>query len=370
MTASSPEYHAPRFCGHCGAALPSNNPRFCIECGKPITYHEPVDQTPLDEPASSGTYEATGITVHLPNARGAQSVVGGTVKLPTAGAAPPGLWFLEELPGLDDTIAIYAPLRAIVGGWSATTSDGWHKRSQAWAQDGTSRSLVRFEVEREWFAAPGAAKNNRLRVRIGAASYADEGRTRRGFRYRIAADPPMEVLEACWIDGNRRAHRDIPVPQIQIMAPPRIRRISDYDEPIQLMHVREAEIWAAEGVVRGVYRLPNAIQQRTLVGRGIPLLEVPGGALFSRLTGTLYQLHRVRMMNPLICKPGAWQMLLTRITTEARGLGLDMEADSMIEWWLDRQGYDAAIFERGAHSYGGGRAVIAFRRSQIVAIQS
>lgn len=352
----------PRFCGQCGAALPPRDARFCVECGSPVDPDAAAPET------AAAFAPATGPTVRLPNARGEQSVVGGTVRLPSSGAIPPGLWFAPEPPGADDIVALYVPLRAVVGGWSATTSDGWRKLGQAWANDGTSRDLVRFEATREWFAAAGCAEDLRLRVRLCASSFAEEGRTRRGFRYRIGTDPPMEVVDAWWVrpDSNRRF--DLPVPQIQLMAPPRVRRVSDYAEPIRQLNGREAELWAAAGQVRGLFRMPDASQQRTLVGRGIPLFEVPDNAVLRFLTGQNAPLHRVQLLNPLVCVAGDWEPLAERIQRNARDLGLDLETDAVIEWWLDRQGYDGALFERGAHPHGGGRMVVAFRRTQIAQI--
>lgn len=364
MSVPVPEKQA-RFCGQCGAVLPPNDPRFCIECGHRVWSPTSAAPRPVEEPRGRA---AVGPTVRLPNARGEQSVVGGTVKLPTSGAVPPGLWLLPNVPGPSDVVAIYAPLHAVVGGWSATTSDGWRKLGQAWAADGTSRELVRFEVEREWFAALGCAEDMRLRVRIGASSFADEGRTRRGFRYRIGADPPMEVIDAYWTDARPRQRRDLPVPEIQIMAPPRVRRVSDYGETILRLNAREAESWSKASAVHGVFRMPEPAQQRTPAGRGIPLFEVPGGTALTALTGMLYRLHRVQMRHPLIVGAGAWVGLRQRIQAEARGLGLDMETDAVIEWWLDRQGHDGAVFERGAHAFAQGRTVVAFRRSQIAEI--
>lgn len=362
---NSSEQSTPRFCGQCGASLPPGQARFCIECGHPVKrFTQASDPAPpvAAQPAS------TGPTVQLSNARTQQLVVGGTAKLPSSGAAPPGLWFASELPGPDDIIAIYAPLRAIVGGWSGLIDHGWEKLGQEWAGDGTSRDLVRFAVERVWFAAPDAAQGMTLHIRINAASHAEEGRTRRGFRYRIGADPPMEVAAAWWVEGDAPRH-DLPVPQIQIMAPPRIPRVSDYDETIRRMNAREAEIWSQQGEVRGMFRIPNATQQRTLVGRGIPLLEVSAIGLWFRLGATLQRLYRVQIFRPITCQKGEWAKLKRRIKKEAAGLGLDMNADAMIEWWLDREGYDGAVLERGAHQYDSGRAVIAFRRSQIVMIE-
>lgn len=352
----------PRFCAFCGADLPPGEPRFCIECGQPVEPIEPGEESALDTPA------ATGPTVRLANARTEQTVIGGTVKLPSSGAAPPGLWFAPELPGPDDIVAVYAPLRAIVGGWSGLIEHGWKKCGQEWADDGTSRMLVRFTVERVWFAAPGAAHNMRLMVQIGAVAHADEGRTRRGFRYRIGADPPMDVAAAWWVEGNAPRF-DLSAPQIQIMAPPRIMRVSDFRETVRRMNAREAETWARQGEVHGLFRMLHSAQQRTPVGRGIPLLEVSPLGAWLRLGGVVGPLYRVQMFRPLVCDAPAWKRLKQRIVREAADLGLDMKTDAIIEWWLDREGYDGAVFERNAHPYGGGRAVIAFRRSQITLIE-
>ncbi len=347
----------PHVCAVCGADLPPGNPRFCIECGQPV-----------EDPVLSEASAATGPTVRLANARTEQAVIGGTVKLPSSGAVPPGLWFAPEPPTAEDIVAIYAPLRAIVGGWSGLIEHGWKKCSEEWAADGTSRTLVRFTVDRIWFAAPGAAQQMRLMVQIGAVAHADEGRTRRGFRYRIGADPPMEVLGAWWIEGNTPRF-DRAVPQIQIMAPPRIGRISDIPEAVRRMNAREAEIWARQGEVHGLFRMPNSAQQRTQVGRGIPLLEVSPLGAWLRLSGAVVRLYRVQMFRPLICDAASWKRLKQRIMQEAADLGLDMNTDAIIEWWLDCEGYDGALFERNAHPYGGGRAAIAFRRSQIALIE-
>lgn len=349
----------PRFCAFCGADLPPGEPRFCIEC------RQPVEQLALSEETVPA---ATGPTVRLANARTEQAVIGGTVKLPSSGAVPPGLWFASELPSPDDVVAVYAPLRAIVGGWSGLIEHGWKKCGQEWAADGTSRTLVRFLVERAWFAAPGAARTMRLMVQIGAVAHADEGRTRRGFRYRIGADPPMDVAAAWWIEGNAPRF-DLPVPQIQIMAPPRVVRVSDVRETVRRMNAREAETWARQGEVHGLFRMPNSAQQRTPVGRGIPLLEVSPLGAWLRLGGAVGRLYRVQLFRPLVCDAVAWKRLRQRIVQEAMDLGLDMNTDAIIEWWLDREGYDGALFERNAHRYGGGRAVIAFRRSQIALIE-
>jgi hypothetical protein len=276
------------------------------------------------------------------------------------------MWLLPEPPAAADVVAIYTPLRAVVDGWSGTTSDGWNKVGQAW--DGSSaQDLVRFEIVREWFAASGAARGLRLHVRIGASSFAEEGRTRRGFRYRIGADPPMEVLESWWIDARgKRVPRA--VPQIQIMAPPRIKRVSDYRETIVRLNTREAELWSQKGIVHGVFRMPDATQQRTPAGRGIPLFDVLGGAALMGITGRLYQLYRVQIQNPLVVRARTWEMLHTQVEADARGLGLDLGTDATIEWWLDRQGYDGTVFERGSHPFAQSRTIVAFRRAHIAAI--
>lgn len=355
------EHHA-RFCGQCGTPLPEGDPQFCIECG-----HQLGQRKRGEVVKASPAYTSTGPTVRLANASGEQAVVGGTVRLPSSGAVPPGLWMSPNPPSPADIVALYVPLHAVVGGWSATTSDGWKKVGQERADTETTRDRVSFTVQRDWFPAAGAAGGLTLRARIWASSLAQEGRTRRGFRYRIGADPPMQVEEAWWIKGQH-AHRDLPVPQIQLMAPPRVKRISDYDEPIQRMNAREADTWARKGVVPGLFRLLDTSQQRTVVGRGLELIEVSSGVLGKLTTLTTAQLYRVQMRNPLNCTRETWATLLTRMRAEADGLGLAMESDAVIEWWLERQGYDGAIFERGAHNRGNARLLIAFRRAQLVEV--
>jgi hypothetical protein len=53
----------------------------------------------------------------------------------------------------------------------------------------------------------------------------------------------------------------------------------------------------------------------------------------------------------------------------ARGLGLDLETDLVVEWWLDRQGHDGVVIEDAQPLYEHRRVVIAFRRSQIARCQ-
>ena len=353
-------------CNRCGALQTLPDARFCMACGQALDTASVPDSLPTSK---SALQPATGATVRLPNARGEQSVVGGTMRLPSSGAIPPSLWWQPHVPGHDDVIAVYVPLRAVVGGWSGAIRDGWRKLDQAWARDGTSRQVVTFVVEREWFAAPDCARNMRLFMRIQARSFADEGHTRYGFRYRIGTDPPLEVVDAWWVEADRQPRRDLPVPQIQVMAPPRVQRVSDYDEKIGAMHPREAELWARQGQIYGLFRLPNTFQQRTPAGRGLPLLELPDGVVWQRLASMFRQIYRVQLHKPLRCHASDWQELQPRMQRDAQGLGLDMETDTVVEWWLDRQGYDSVVFEPPSPQYGRIRTVIAFRRAQIVQLR-
>jgi hypothetical protein len=175
----------------------------------------------------------------------------------------------------------------------------------------------------------------------------------------------MEVADAWWLDPATKARGDRPLPQIQIMAPPRVPRVSDYDESITALPAPDAEAWAREGQVHGLFQLLNAAQQRTPVGRGLPLNEV--GALWFplRLLGRTSPTYRIQAFHPFVCRWGEWRQVQSRMRAEARSLGLDLETDLVIEWWLDRQGHDCVIFEDAKPLYGHQRAVVAFRRSQI-----
>jgi hypothetical protein len=306
--------------------------------------------------------------VQLPNARGEQSVIGGTIKLPTSGAIPPGLWFQDQPPGVDDVIAIYAPLRAVVGGWSGLSGAGWQPSPDGPALAEGTRMIFRFETEREWFPASGYGLGMRLHIRLLAQSDAAEGRTRRGFRYRAHHDAPMEVVAVWWTDPVTRERVERPVPQIQIMAPPRARRISDYDEEIVTMPAADAEAWARQGEIHGRFQLLYDSQQRTPAGRGLPLAEVSAPWLPLRLLGQPAPpaaQYRVQAFRPLIISWKDWRKLQTRIRAEARGLGLDLGTDLVVEWWLDRQGHDCVVFEDAKRQYGHQRVVVAFRRAQI-----
>ncbi|MBC8160882.1 MAG: zinc ribbon domain-containing protein [Roseiflexaceae bacterium] len=357
----------PTFCTSCGEQLPPNDPRFCIVCGAAVRRASVTSAgARLLEPVQA-TAAVTGATVRLANARVEQAVVGGTVRLGTSTAVPPGLWMLDTPPGADRVLAVYAPLRAIVGGWSATTSDGWQKTA-ATPQDGST--LFNFETVREWFPSHGHGQGLRLRVRIRASSGAEEGRTRRGFTYRVGTDAPMEVLDAHWVDAEGR-RCTMPLPDIQLMAPPRVPRVSDYDEAIGWLPPNNAEIWSLAGKIHGQFLLLNAAQQRTPVGRGLLLEQLALSVQVLRFAGfSSNQLYRVLIHNPLVVAIGQWARLQRSMRAEAAKLGLDLGTDAAIEWWLDQQGYDGALFERGAYPDSAARTVVAFRRSQIAAIQA
>ncbi|HEU5086691.1 MAG TPA: zinc ribbon domain-containing protein [Roseiflexaceae bacterium] len=335
-------------CATCGADLPAGA-RFCIECG---------------EPAAAGT-----ATVRLANARVAQSVIGGTIKLPNSGAFPPGIWPHEPLPGEGDVVAVYAPLRAVVKGWSGLVSLGWKQVDRSIPEHAEAGTLYRFECVRDWFGAPGAARGLHLRVRIRALAEAEPGRTRQGFRYRTYHDAPMEVAEAWWHDPHSGRRQDFPVPEIQIMAPPRVARVSDADEQIQIAPRADALAWAREGKFADILHLPRNVQQRTPVGRGL-VLGVAGSAdLFRRLFGSMRDAYVMQVFQPLVINLQAWPRLQQQIQSEAAALGLDMDSDAVVEWGLDRRGHDCVLFEGAYRRYNYERVLIAFRRSQIARVE-
>lgn len=358
---STPEPAPTRLCPHCGADLPPSNPRFCIDCGGAL------DPNGAEEPPAIAIPATTGPTVRLGNARVEQSVIGGTIRLASSGAIPPGLWFQDALPGPEDIVAVYAPLRAVVGGWSGLVGAKWQRSKTAPSAIGT-RTLFRFEAEQVWFPASGYGQGLKLHVRILAQSEADEGRSRRGFRYRAHYDPPMEVDESWWADdAGRRVERA--APQIQLMAPPRIPRVSDYNEAIRWMPAANAEAWARAGQLPGRFQLLNTAQQRTPAGRGLPLADLSARWLPLRLLSRPAQTWCVQALHPLICRLSEWPALEQRIRREARGLGLDMGTDLEVEWWLDRQGHDCVVLEDARRLYGHQRVAIAFRRAQVVACE-
>lgn len=379
----------PKFCRHCGTQLPQTQPRFCIECGGDVTPREVAPAAAPSPPAPLPSRER-GVrprptqkprpapTVRLGNAGVEQSVIGGTVQLPTSGAIPPGLWVLDEPPGAEAVLAIYAPLRAVVGGWSGLIGKGWQADGKQDQPD--RRAIFRFSAAIEWFPAPGCGGGMRLRARIGAESQAKErGRERRGFRYLAHHDSPMTLLEAAWF-GPDGQPRDLPTPQIQIMAPPRVPRFSDFDEQVADLPDAEAEPWSRQGQAPGLWQLYGAAppsQEHTPAGRGVAL--IPVGRIESGLRGLLPQglvnfgsadRFRARVERPYTCELAVWNRQLKKIRAEARDLGMAMEAEPAAEWWLDRNGYDSLILTRAQARYRAERALIAFRRSQIVRVVS
>jgi hypothetical protein len=318
----------------------------------------------VPRPASLST-----ATVRLANATSEQAVVGGTVKLPSAGAIPPGMWFAPDPPGSEQIVAVYAPLRAVKGGWSGLTMHGWRRTERVWAGGSTTRDRLQFAVERVWFAAPGAADGLRLHVRIGAESFAEEGKNRLGFRYKIGRNPPMQVLDAAWRTDGGQLVAGLPMPQIQLMAPPRVARVSDLPEEIHRLGARAAHEWALAGTVHGVFHLLDWNQQRTPLGRGLRLLELPPkGGVSGALDGLLTTRFRVQIHRPLICDASTLAGSLGQAQAAAATFGLDMESDAVIEWWLEREGYDGALLAPDAHAHGDTRMAIVFRRNQIAQV--
>ncbi len=130
------------------------------------------------------------------------------------------------------------------------------------------------------------------------------------------------------------------------------------------MAAADAEAWARQGEVPGRFKLLYESQQRTPAGRGLPLAEVSAPWLPLRLLGQTAQpgAYRLQAFRPLVIKWNDWRKLQTRISAEARGLGLDLGTDLVVEWWLDRQGHDGVVFEDAKRKYGHPRVAIAFRR--------
>lgn len=313
----------------------------------------------------------TGATVRLPNARGEQSVIGGTVRLPSSGAVPPGLWVHDEPPGVADVVAVYAPLRAVVGGWSGLRGRGWQALG---GEAQGSRMTFRFGAALSWFPAPGCGRGLRLQIEIEARSHAQEGRERHGFRYSLQRNGPMRVVAAAWQDADGQPAPQWPVPQIQLMAPPRVLRVSDYDDVVSTVSPREGATWAEATLAPGMFRLHSAnmlAQEHTPAGRGITLIPQDAtqlerrGWLMRVLTPSAYR-YRVRVLNPFRCDFSAWSTeRLPQIRSEAQALGLDLEPATAAEWWLDRYGYDAVIFTEAQARYNAPEALIVFRRAQI-----
>lgn len=362
-----PTDRRPKFCPHCGAALPPGAPRFCVECGAALGVSAPDDDPP--EPP----LPATGATVKLANASVPQEVIGGTVRLPASGAVPPGLWELDRAPGPGDVVAIYPPLRAVRGGWSGLVGRGW--RATGSETHGTEQ-IFHFSAPVHWFPAPGCGAGLRLHVEVAARAHSTEGRERRGFRFGLRRDGPMRVVNATWLDGDERPLADRPLPLIQIMAPPRIPRVSDLDEAPELLDARAAAEWATGSQAHGAYRLYRdmLMQEHTPVGRGITLVPLregrEGGRLWwQRLLPGSAPRYRVRMERPFSCDLKQWPDQLAAIRAEARSLGLDLEPAQAAEWWLDRHGHDGVCFSGARARYGVERVVIVFRRAQLARIQ-
>ncbi len=355
-------HRSPRFCPHCGAPLPPGDPKFCIECGHALSAGPAI--TP--PPSSAGR-----MTVRLSNARVEQSVIGGTVKLPSSGAIPPGMWVLDEPPSAQTVVAIYAPLRAIVGGWSGLSGQGW-RRTERQARAGSQMEFT-FVAERVWFPAPGCGGGLQLHVTIAATAQAQEGRERLGFRYREGDDSPMEVAHAEWRAGDGKTVVEHPVPAIQIMAPPRIPRVSDIRETIRQVSQSEADRWVDGSVTRGTHQLMGGdVQQRTPAGRGLLLVEVAETERrnwLQRLFVLTPSHYRARIERPFTADLGQWKQKVNEIQREAASLGLDIETDAAVEWWLDRYGYDSVIFTGARQRYHYDQVIVAFRRGQLVQVQ-
>lgn len=351
-----------RFCPQCGALLPPGDPRFCIECGHALSATPAIPPPP---PSSAGR-----MTVRLPNARVEQSVIGGTVKLPSSGAIPPGMWVLDDPPSAQAVVAIYAPLRAVVGGWSGLSGQGW-RRTERQARAG-SRMAFTFVAERIWFPAPGCGGGLQLHVTIAATAEAEEGRERLGFRYREGSNPPMEITHAEWRASDGKTAVEHPIPAIQIMAPPRIPRISDLRETIRRLSRGEADRWVDGSATRGTYQLLGGdVQQRTPAGRGLLLVEVaePERRNWLQRFFVLTPGHyRARIERPFTADLGQWKHQVKEIQREAASLGLDIETDAAVEWWLDRYGYDGVIFTGARQKYQCEQVIVAFRRGQLVRV--
>ncbi|HMQ33629.1 MAG TPA: zinc ribbon domain-containing protein [Chloroflexaceae bacterium] len=356
----------PKFCPQCGAALPPDAARFCIACGRPVRGRAPAE----DE----GPAAALGPTVRLANAAVPQQAIGGTVKLPASGAVPPGLWVLDEPPGPADVVAIYPPLRPVRGGWSGLVGRGWRP---AGSEAAGQRMVFHFVAPVEWFPAEGCGAGLRLAVEVAASSRAWEGKGRRGFRFGLRRDGPMRVVAAGWRDGAGGPVADRPLPQIQIMAPPRVPRVADLDDEPARLDAREAALWAEGSQAHGAYRLhrEQLMQEHTPAGRGITLVPLREGSEGGRpwwgrlLSGMAPARYRARVERPLLCELGAWAARLRAIGAEARGLGLDLEPALAAEWWLDRNGHDGVVFTGARARYGAERVVIVFRRGQLAQIR-
>ncbi len=373
---SEPPRHA-KFCPNCGAALPPGAARFCIQCGRALPGADPPTpppEPPAAAPAARAGRRPAAPTVQLANARGAQEVIGGTVKLPSSGAVPPGLWVVDYPPGPTDVVAIYPPLRPVRAGWSGQIGRGWRA---AGSEEQGKRTRFRFRTIVTWFPADGCGADMQLRAEVEATSFAWDGKNRRGFRFGLGRDGPMQIVHASWYDAAGQAQPAQALPQIQIMAPPRVARVSDLDEEPALLDAREATLWAANSQVSGAYRLfyEELRQEHTPVGRGITLIPLREGREHGQpwwgrlLPGVLPARFRILLTRPFRCDLTAWDERLSAIRAEAHGLGLDLEPALAAEWWLDRQGYDGVCFSGAKERYDAEQVVIVFRRGQLARIR-
>jgi hypothetical protein len=359
----------PKFCPDCGEPLPPGAPRFCVACGEPTGWEGGA------EPPSQAPMASTGPTVQLANARVPQEVIGGTMRLPDAGATPPGLWTRDEPPGPADVLAIYAPLRAVRRGWSGLVGRGWQAAGSA--REGEITVFL-FRASVDWFPADGCGGGLRLQATIEASSHTDvAGRTRRGFRFGLRRDGPMRVVAAAWRDAEGRPVDERPLPQLQIMAPPRVPRLYEAGEGPALLDAQSAHEWATGSQASVAYKLfyGHLHQEHTPAGRGctlIPLREAEGaGRPWWRrlLEGRQFQRFRVRLERPLRCRLADWPGQLDRIRAEASALGLDLDPATAAEWWLDRNGHDGVIFSEAQERYGAEQALIVFSFAQLAEIQ-
>lgn len=365
----SPSHRRPKFCPHCGTRLPHDEARFCVECGEPTGWNPDDESSDTAQPSA-----ATGPTVTLPNAGVAQEVIGGTMRLPALGAVPPGLWDRDAPPGPRDVVAVYPPLRPVVRGWSGLVGRGWRAAGSAAEGDTT---VYLFRAPLEWFPAPGCGAGLTLSCEIEASAHSTvEGRERRGFRFGLRRDGPMRVVAAEWRDDEGR-RVEAPLPEIQIMAPPRVPRMSDLDETPAQLNAREAMTWAEGSQAPGAYRLHlgHLQQEHTPAGRGATLIalgerDAEGRPWWQRLLGGLRPArYRARVERPFECALDDWPGRLGRMREEARALGLDLEPALAAEWWLDRNGHDGVFFSGARERYGAEHVVIVFRRGQLAQIR-
>lgn len=377
--------HQPKFCPQCGAGLPPSQPRFCIECGAAIKWSAAPAPAPPTLTKGKSRPTPAAPTVQLPNARVAQAVIGGTVRLPTDGAVPPGLWVRDEPPGPEDVVALYPPLRPLAEGWSGLIGRGWSAYDRTLQSDGNV--AYRFVADAAWFPAPGCGGGRRLRARLLALELSKQLATRQGFRYRLGTDPPLELLEANWYDEADQPLGALPLPQIQLMAPPRVPRFSDFAEDVvEELTPPEAERWAAGTLAPGLYRLGGdaPAQMQTPAGRGLilrpalPASPPPPSGLTTLLARVFKQaapeapprqeLYQARTERPYRSTLRQWRAQLRQVRKEAQSLGLDLTPELVAEWWLDRQGHDALWLSETETRYGTPEVLIVFRRAQIARV--